>query len=192
MKNDGESAAEHEAQQRSPRMQKIVSEARAMLREAGWGSISMRRLAARLNVKAPSLYKHISGKEELLDLLLSESMANLGARLHEAIAQEPSSAALLAAYREAALADPHGYHLMSRTRFVNAIEPSQLDTWIRGAFIKVAGSEAKGLAMWAFAHGLVTAELVQDLPPEFSATGESTSPAVDEIWEAGAAAFARP
>nr|WP_120491169.1 helix-turn-helix domain-containing protein [Corynebacterium lactis] len=180
-------------------MQKIVNEARAMLRESGWSSVSMRRLAARLDVKAPSLYKHISGKEELLQLLLAESLYSLGQRIHAAIEQEPTAASLLGAYRQAVLDDPHGYRLMSRTRFVNVASPSTLDAWIREAFITVAGDESKGLAMWAFAHGLVTAELVQEGSPATEETdGENASvassnaenvEAVDAIWAAGAAAF---
>lgn len=180
-------------------MQKIVNEARAMLRESGWSSISMRRLAARLDVKAPSLYKHISGKEELLQMLLAESLYSLGQRIHAAIDDEPTASALLNAYRQAVLDDPHGYRLMSRTKFVNMASPSTLDAWIREAFIKVAGEEAKGLAMWAFAHGLVTAELVQDGSPADEESSSETSAAqtidpkkaeaVDGIWAAGAKAF---
>ena len=174
-------------------MQKIVDEARAMLRESGWSAISMRRLAARLDVKAPSLYKHISGKEELLQLLLAESLENLGKRIHAAIDEECTSGSLLQAYRQAVLDDPHGYRLMSRTNFVNVASPSSLDAWIRDAFIKVAGDESKGLAMWAFAHGLVTAELVQDgspaLEPSAEASAAGSLAAVGAIWDAGAEAF---
>lgn len=174
-------------------MQKIVDEARTMLRESGWSAISMRRLAARLDVKAPSLYKHISGKEELLQLLLAESLSNLGKRIHAAIDEDCSSAALLQAYRQAVLDDPHGYRLMSRTNFVNVASPSSLDAWIRDAFIKVAGTESKGLAMWAFAHGLVTAELIQDGSPavetQASSDAEESMEAVAAIWDAGAEAF---
>lgn len=170
-------------------MQKIVDEARRMLRESGWSNVSMRRLAARLDVKAPSLYKHISGKDELLQLLLAESLHNLGTAIHQAIAEEPTAERLLTAYREAVLNDPHGYRLMSRTKFVNMAAPSSLDSWIREAFITVAGDEAAGLAMWAFAHGLVTAELVQD-GSEAAGEGLPTeTDSVDAIWAAGAKAF---
>ncbi|KAA9287796.1 TetR/AcrR family transcriptional regulator [Corynebacterium amycolatum] len=185
--------AQPDVRRQSPRMQKIVDEARAMLRESGWSAISMRRLAARLDVKAPSLYKHISGKEELLQLLLTESLENLGKRIHAAIDEECTSASLLQAYRQAVLDDPHGYRLMSRTNFVNVVSPSSLDAWIRDAFIKVAGDESKGLAMWAFAHGLVTAELVQDgspaLEPSAEAGAADSLAAVGAIWDAGAEAF---
>lgn len=173
----------------------------------------MRRLAARLDVKAPSLYKHISGKEQLLHVLLSETLENLGQRLHDAIEEDPSPQSLLAAYRAAVHDDPHGYQLMSRTRVINMADPNQLDSYIRNAFFKVAGTEQRGLAMWAFAHGLIMAELIQDCPSEENCEvsvpghndmntwhhGESdtTKPQnsgvevkpIDAIWAAGAEAF---
>lgn len=166
----------------SPRVRHILDEARAMLRESGWRGVSMRRLAARLDVKAPSLYKHITGKNELYRLLLDETLRNLGTALHASIAEEPCPRLLLRAYREAASADPHGYRLISRSRVVNMVEPTELDRWIREPFTRVTGGdEARGLALWAFAHGLVTAELVQD-------SGSTADP----VWLAGADAFAPP
>lgn len=165
--------------QHSPRVQHILDEARSMLRESGWRNVSMRRLAARLDVKAPSLYKHITGKDELYRLLLDETLRNLGGALHAAVADDPCPRSLLRAYRRAASADPHGYRLISRTRVVNMVEPTDLDRWIREPFTRVTGDEARGLALWAFAHGLVTAELVQD-------SGHTADP----VWLAGADAFA--
>ena len=44
----------------------ITLEAAALFREKGYNSASMRELAERLNVEAPSLYNHISSKTELL------------------------------------------------------------------------------------------------------------------------------
>lgn len=175
----------------------------------------MRRLAARLDVKAPSLYKHISGKEQLLHVLLSETLENLGQRLHDAIEKDPSPQSLLAAYRAAVHDDPHGYRLMSRTRFVSMADPNQLDSHIRDAFFKVAGTEQRGLAMWAFAHGLIMAELIQDggIDELCDESVEDNTPeaadhkqdegqekkvpqqpsvnveAIDAIWAAGAEAF---
>lgn len=164
----------------SPRVQHILDEARSMLRESGWRNVSMRRLAARLDVKAPSLYKHITGKDELYRLLLDETLRNLGAALHAAVEEDPCPRSLLKAYRRAASADPHGYRLIGRGRVVNIVEPTELDLWIREPFTRVTGGdEARGLALWAFAHGLVIAELVQD-------SGHTADP----VWLAGADAFA--
>jgi TetR/AcrR family tetracycline transcriptional repressor len=47
----------------------IVQEAIALLREEGLENVSLRKLAARLNVEAPSLYWHIGNKAELYALM---------------------------------------------------------------------------------------------------------------------------
>lgn len=149
-----------------------------MLRESGWSAVSMRRLAARLEVKAPSLYKHISGKDELYRLLLEEMLTSLADALHDAYEADPSAWSVLSAYREYALADRHGYRLIFRAKVVDITNPDVLDKRIREPFTEVTHNPVAGLAMWAFAHGLINAELVQDKDVD-----------VDGIWEAGAAAF---
>ncbi len=152
-----------------------------MLRESGWESVSMRRLAARLGVKAPSLYKHISGKQELYTLLLEETKGRLAGALSEAWGREATVSSLLRAYRSAALAEPHGYLLLARGRTVLRAEPGEGELDVITAFQEAAGGDrAAGLAMWAFAHGLVTAEITQE-----GARPEDA----DAVWEAGARAF---
>jgi TetR/AcrR family transcriptional regulator, tetracycline repressor protein len=47
----------------------IVDEAIALLREEGLKNVSLRKLAARLNVEAPSLYWHIGSKGELYGMM---------------------------------------------------------------------------------------------------------------------------
>lgn len=162
----------------SQRVRHILDEARAMMRESGWRNVSMRRLAARLDVKAPSLYKHISGKDELYRLLLDEMLHALGSALHGAIERDATPESLLTAYRETVLKDPHAYQLLSRSREVNFADPSPVVLWLLEPFVAVTGDANRGRALWAFAHGLVSAELVQD-----------SSVSVDEVWHAGANAF---
>lgn len=50
----------------------IVREAIALLDEEGIERLSLRRLAARLGVRAPTLYWHVRDKRELLDLMAAE------------------------------------------------------------------------------------------------------------------------
>lgn len=47
----------------------ILIEAIALLREEGLDEVTLRKLAARLGVEAPSLYRHIGGKPRLLALI---------------------------------------------------------------------------------------------------------------------------
>ncbi|WP_302849037.1 TetR/AcrR family transcriptional regulator [Serinicoccus kebangsaanensis] len=56
----------------------IADTALAMIREAGVDSMTMRALAARLDVSAPALYHHVAGREELLDLVARRVPADSG------------------------------------------------------------------------------------------------------------------
>lgn len=47
----------------------ILEEAIAILRDEGLEEVTLRKLAARLGVEAPSLYRHVSGKQALLALV---------------------------------------------------------------------------------------------------------------------------
>lgn len=50
----------------------IVTEAIAMLDESGIDELSMRKLGARLNAGATSLYRHVATKDELMELAVDE------------------------------------------------------------------------------------------------------------------------
>lgn len=92
---------------------RIVDEAIALLRDEGLGSVTLRRLASRLKVEAPSLYKHIRNKDELLGLVTmhlfavqldeigpcacwQEWLKRLGAVLWSTQTRIPDSASLVA------------------------------------------------------------------------------------------------
>jgi AcrR family transcriptional regulator len=55
----------------------IVREAIAMLDAEGVEALSMRKLGARLNVGATSLYRHVANKDELMELALDEVAAEI-------------------------------------------------------------------------------------------------------------------
>ena len=55
----------------TPRRREIVEAARQILERDGESALTMRRLAADLGMKAPSLYKHFPDKESLeLELII--------------------------------------------------------------------------------------------------------------------------
>ncbi len=55
----------------------IVTEAVRFLDEVGPGGLTMRRLGARLNVEAMSLYRYVPGKEDLLDAIVQHLITGL-------------------------------------------------------------------------------------------------------------------
>ncbi|WP_344447634.1 TetR/AcrR family transcriptional regulator, partial [Kitasatospora nipponensis] len=56
--------------------QALAQAALRVLEREGVNGLSMRKVAAELGVKAASLYWHVRNKEELLDLLTDELMAD--------------------------------------------------------------------------------------------------------------------
>jgi len=60
----------------------IVSEALALMNEGGIDQVSLRKVAARLGIRAPSLYWHVKSKAELFvlmaDTLMRECIGSLG------------------------------------------------------------------------------------------------------------------
>jgi AcrR family transcriptional regulator len=49
----------------TPRQEEIVQAAMAVVQEEGWANLTVRRLAERLGVTDPALYRHFQGKREL-------------------------------------------------------------------------------------------------------------------------------
>ena len=97
----------------SPRAREIVAAAGELLEREGPEALSMRRLADRLGIRAPSIYKHVSGKEELEAALVSDGFEALAATFEEAVRDSADPLAELArTYRRFALARPHLYRLM--------------------------------------------------------------------------------
>jgi AcrR family transcriptional regulator len=98
---------------RSARADEVVAEGRRLLEEEGPEALTMRRLADRLGIRAPSLYKHLPGKPALEAAIIATGLEESAAAFEAAVdgAADPLPA-LAAAYRGFALAHPHLYRLM--------------------------------------------------------------------------------
>lgn len=162
----------------SARARQVVAAARTMLDEEGWEAISMRTLADRLGIRAPSLYKHVASKEALRVRLLVDGFRELGEALHAVVAADPSPGPLLATYRQHALAHPAMYRLATAGPLPRADLPDGLEEWAGTPFWLVTGDPVRAQALWAFAHGMVVLEIDGRFPPG--------SP-LDQTWAAGAA-----
>src|SRR3954469_7768311 len=98
----------------SPRAREIVGGALELLEEEGADGLSMRRLAERLGIRAPSIYKHLPDKDALEAAIISVGFEQAAGALESALAGAADPLGAIAhAYREFARAHPHLYRLMT-------------------------------------------------------------------------------
>jgi AcrR family transcriptional regulator len=153
----------------------IVEQARAMIEAEGAEALSLHKLATALGVKAPSLYRHVGHKAELLRAVNAGTVTQLLAALHDVDSQRttPPQAQLLAifqAFRRFAHAYPQSYQLLF-TAQPGATRPDE--GWLvemvlpLQALVAQIVGEAKSLSALrgalALAHGFVLLELNQQL-----------------------------
>lgn len=97
---------------------RIVEECRELLVEGGTEAVVVREVARRLGVTAPALYKHVSGRDDLLTLLISSCHDELAMACEKARdASDPSDSpsqlhAATAAFRHWALQHPGEFALL--------------------------------------------------------------------------------
>jgi AcrR family transcriptional regulator len=163
----------------STRAREAVAAGRRLLEEEGTAALTMRRLAERLGIRAPSLYKHLPDKAALEAAIIATGLEEAAEAFVAATegADEPLPA-LAAAYRGFALAHPHLYRLMNNGPLPRQHLPPGLEDRTAAPVLPVAGSQAR--ALWAFAHGIVMLELDHRFPPDAD---------LDRAWQAGIAAF---
>ncbi len=65
----------------------IIREALAVIDESGTGALSMRKLGQRLGVEAMSLYTHVSGREDLLEAVVTYLLQDVVEGLDENLTQ---------------------------------------------------------------------------------------------------------
>src|SRR6478672_8179423 len=97
---------------RPARVVDIAGAARRVLEAEGPQAVTMRRLADELGIKAPSLYKHVPGKEAVEQVLIEDALVVMGDKGHQAVSSPGRIgpiAALLEAYREYGVAHPNLY-----------------------------------------------------------------------------------
>ena len=164
------------------RASEIVEAARRILERDGESALTMRRLAADLGMKAPSLYKHFSDKEAVEVELIAIAFEETAEAFEAAVAggaQRPITA-LAEAYRAYARAHPHLYRLMTDRPLPRERLPEGLEARAAGPILQAMGAVASARAAWGMAHGLVMLELNDRFPPDAD---------VDAAWEAGVAAL---
>jgi AcrR family transcriptional regulator len=168
---------------RGERLARIVAAARAVLAAEGIDALTMRRLASELDIQAPSLYKHLSGKPAVEDALIVDALTEIGTALHQAVAAAPAGravVALLHRYRSVGRREPNLYRLATGRPLRRDSLPAGLEAWAGEPFYLVTGDEPLAQALWSYAHGMVVLELDGRYPPGSD---------LDATWRAGAEAF---
>jgi AcrR family transcriptional regulator len=180
----------------SARGRELVAAGRRLLEEEGPEALTMRRLADRVGIRAPSLYKHLPDKAALEAAIIATGLEEAAAAFEQAVEGADGGTggvagamagngggalpALAAAYRRFAREHPHLYRLMNNGPLPREHLPPGLEERTAAPLLRVAGSQARARAVWAFAHGMVMLELDHRFPPDAD---------LDAAWRAGVAAF---
>lgn len=90
----------------------IIAAARDLLEESGPAGLTMQRVAERVGVRAPSLYKRVRDRDALIEAVAAATVDDLTARLE---ASDRSLEGLARAYRTLARSRPEGFRLMFAT-----------------------------------------------------------------------------
>ncbi len=149
------------------RRAEVVGAALAILEEAGPEAVTMRAIAERLGIRAPSLYRQFPDKRAIEIALIAAGFEEQAAAFEEATAtDEPPARAIARVYRDWALAHPHLYRLMTERPLPREELPTGLEARAAAPVLRAFGGEVdRARAGWAFAHGMTSLELVGRFPP---------------------------
>ena len=150
----------------------LIREATAMLEEGGIDALSMRELARRLDVRAPSLYFHVESREDLLREIIAAGLGDLAVRLRAAseAGGSPRSRLHRMALAYVALADeaPHRFSLMFGPCPDERRVPDELGARASEPVLGLAAElvgEANALffseAVWSLVHGYAMLRLAE-------------------------------
>ena len=160
----------------------ILSAARAVAAQEGWGSVTVRKIAESVGYRAPVVYEYFESKDDLLLELLKSGFEDLAQDLRAARlgAPDPEKALyeVASAYLRFAWNSPDLYQVMYG---LGGVSFAASETWDEGQRVGdevglaveevlreygkgVVGVEDKVLALWAAAHGLVALTMAGRIP----------------------------
>ncbi len=145
-----------------PTRERIFVESLTLLESKGLAGLSMRNLADRLHIKAPSLYKHVEGRDEIVADLQAYGITQFGQAI---AAANKSKRAKALAYRRWATENPHLYEVTLRTPLLRDRLPEGLEDGVTQMIIEITGKDHEhARAVWAMLHGLVDLEIAGRFP----------------------------
>jgi AcrR family transcriptional regulator len=151
----------------------LLSAAREVAAEEGWGAVTVRKIAERVGYRAPVVYEYFESKDDLLLELLRRGFADLAgavrAAREDALDSEGALHGVARAYLRFAWDSPDLYQVMYG---LGGVSFAASETWEEGQRVgdevglaveeamRGCGKEATGLAeevlaLWAAVHGLV-------------------------------------
>jgi AcrR family transcriptional regulator len=160
------------------RRTEIVRVALEILEREGPEGVTMRAIAERLGIRAPSLYKHFPDKEALEVGMLAIGLEQFAIVFEAAAAGSTDPIADLGrTYRAWGLAHPHLYRLLTDRPLPRADLPEGLEARAARPIVEAfAGDADLARTGWALAHGLTLLEIAGRFPPDAD---------LDAAWEAG-------
>lgn len=166
------------------RREQIVDAALTILEREGIAALTMRRLAAAVGIRAPSLYKHFPDKGSVEIELIAIGFADAADRFERATrgSRRRPLLAVAQAYRSFALERPDLYRLMNDRPLERARLPEGLEARAAAPLLRATGSLALARSAWGMAHGLVLLELSRRFPEGAD---------VEAAWAEGVAAIER-
>jgi AcrR family transcriptional regulator len=140
----------------------------------------MRRIAERIGIRAPSLYKHVPDKAALEAALVADGLAEIGDAL---AATGGDLRSIGRAYRRWAFDHRHLYALTTARPLPRDRLPEGLEARAAAPLVAAVGGDPdRARAAWAAAHGLASLELAGRFPDDAD---------LDAAWEAMVSAFGR-
>jgi AcrR family transcriptional regulator len=150
-------------------LEEILSAGRSILETKGLDGLTMQRVARAVGVRAPSLYKRVQSRGDLIRLIADSVTRELGDALDEAASSgDPRTdlRAIARAFRGLALANPEAYGLLFRRLPEDAEADEQLDARAVEALLRTTRALAGGQdalpaarTVVAWASGFVRMEL---------------------------------
>ncbi len=143
----------------------ILEAALDLLEGSGQETLSMRNLAEKLHLKAPSLYRHYADKEALERAMVERGATTLRTQIEQAIQPLSGKAAVMKAaktYLEFTRKNPQLYALMSEVGLPSSPGAGK-DLWnlvlrLVGGVSNKTDDTAAAVALWSLLHGFAVLE----------------------------------
>ncbi|MEU6735916.1 TetR/AcrR family transcriptional regulator [Streptomyces physcomitrii] len=175
------SVKERKERERAERERLIVATARELAEQQGWGAVTTRLLAERIEYSQPVLYSHFRGKREIIGAVALEGAVELAAAVRAATsaADGPRErvAALARTYLDFAERNPAVYDALFQLdgglAYAREDTPEPLKDAFAALLECLTGVAGKGVhpgmfteVFWAALHGLATLTRAGRLRPE--------------------------